>query len=452
MIMFLTAVGLAIMGLVAAEYQQSRLEEYTQNAGLTAEAGIEQSVEELNSQSSFGGYSTPQTYFNNTTEGKGVFTTTITENANGKSKTITSVGEVYVNDSATTPYVTRGVQVTVVGTGSTGYSVLTGPGGLILSGSANITNSSVYVSGTIIMNGSSRIGTYNQPVTVNVANNACPNGPSPGSTYPQVCTNGSQPITLSSSTAIYGSVCATGQTSTGPNSNIQGGNGGAGLETGCTAPVNLPTVYNRPQQISQVTTTASGGDSVYACGGSNQTFTWPGNLELTGNVNIGDNCNITVDGNVWITGNLTIGGSATLTVENGLTTPPVIMVDGTITVDGSASMITNNSGVGIEYISFDSANSCTTSTTDYCSTLTGNDLYNSQTMQTIDVTGRVNLPGMIFDSQWSEVTIDGSGNVGAATGQTVNLDGGGSVIFGTELASNTTTWSITSYEPYYPSR
>ncbi len=450
MIIFLTAVGLAIAGLVSAEYQHTRLEEYTQNAQLTAEAGIEQSVEELNINNSFTGYSTAQTYFDNSTQGKGVFTTNITENANGKSKTITSVGQVYQNDSATTPIATRGVEVTVVGTQSTGYSVLTGPGGLILGGSANITNSSVYVSGTITMNGASKIGTYNQPVTVDVANNACPTGTDPGPTYPTVCTDGSQPITMAWSTNIYGSVCATGQTSTGPNNNIQGGNGGQGLETGCTAPVDSPPSYNRPAQISAVTTTASGSSGSYACTG-NSSITWPANLELTGDVTIGNSCKIDVTGNVWITGNLTINGAAQITVDNSLgTTQPVIMVDGTISVGGSASMIANSYGTGIDFISFDSTNSCTTSTTDYCSTLTGNDLKSSQSLQTINISGSVNIPGMVFDAYWSEVTLSGSGNLGAATGQTVNLDGAGTVVFGTTLASNTTTWSISSYEPYYP--
>lgn len=451
-IMFLTAIGLTISTLVSEEYQHTRLEEYTQNAQLTAEAGIEQSVEELNANSTFTGYSSPQTFFDNNTQGKGVFTTTITENSDGKSKTITSIGEVYRNDSASTPYTTKGVRVTIVGTSGTGYSVLTGPGGLILGGSANITNSNVYVSGTITMKGASRIGTYSQPVTVNVANNACPTGSNPGPTYPEVCTNGSQPISLASSTAIYGTVCATGQTSIGPNNNIQGGSSGSGLQTGCTAPVSSPPTYDRQSQISAVTTTGSGGSNDYVCQNYPFNRSWPANLELTGNVSIGGSCNVTINGDAWITGNLTIGGASTITVANSLgTTRPVVMVDGTITVDGSAAMIANSSGTGIEFISFDSTNSCTTSTTDYCSSLTGNDLWASQQLQTISVGGAVNLPGMIFDAYWGEVTLQGSGNVGAATGQTVNLDGAGTVIFGTTLASNTTTWSISSYEPYYPS-
>ena len=56
---------------------------------------------------------------------------------------------------------------------------------------------------------------------------------------------------------------------------------------------------------------------------------------------------------------------------------------------------------------------------------------------------------MVFDAYWSEVTLSGSGIMGAATGQTVNLQGSGAVVFGTSLASNTQTWIITSYVPNY---
>ena len=449
MILFLTAIGFTIGQLVSLQYQDTRMEEYTQNAQLTAEAGIEQTVNELNSSDTFNGYSTPQQFFDNSTQGLGEFTTTITNNSNGTSKTIVSIGEVYQSSSDTTPTATNKIMVTIVGTSSSGYSVMTGPGGLILGGSANISNSAVYVGGTITMNGASKIGTYAQPLDVNVGNNACPTGPNPGSSYPEVCTS-SQPINMAFSTNIYGSVCATSQTSTGPNNNIQTGNGGLGLELGCTAPVVSPPTYNRMAQIDAVTTTASGSSNSYVCNDWPFNRSWPANLELTGNVSIGSSCNVTVNGNVYITGNLTIDGASQISVANSLgTTAPVIIVDGTITINGSPSMITNSSGTGIEFISFDSANSCTTSITDYCSTISGNDLANSQTMQTITIGGSVNFPGMIFDAYWSEVVIGGSGHIGAATGQTVNLDGSGSVIFGTKLASNTSTWSITSYEPYY---
>jgi len=450
MIILLTAVGLAISQLVAIQYQDTNMEEYTQNAQLTAEAGVEQTVDELNSNSSFTGYSTPQQFFDNSVQGIGDFTTSITTNANGTSKTIVSIADVYRTAADSTPSATNSIKVTIVDTGSSGYSVMTGPGGLILSGSANVVNSNVYVGGTITMSGAAKIGTYSKPVNVDVGNDACPTGSDPGSSYPEVCTNGTQPINLAQSTNIYGSVCATDQTSTGPNNNIQGGNGGQGLESGCTAPIASPPTYNRMAQIDNVTTTASGTDNTYVCDDYPFDRTWPANLELTGNVSIGGSCNVTISGDVYVTGNLTIGGASTITVANSVgSTDAVVIVDGTITVDGSASMITNSSGAGIDFISFDSADSCTTSTTDYCSTISGNALQESQTMPNVTVGGSVSVPGMIFDAYWSEVTIQGSGNVGAATGQTVNLNGSGSVIFGTQLASSIGTWSITSYEPYY---
>ena len=445
MTLFLTAIGLTISELISQQYQHTVREAYVQNAELVAEAGIEQSVYQLNSNNSFTGYTSAQQFFDNTSQGRGTFTTAITDNNNGKSKTIISTANIYQSDSFSTPYVTRKIRVTVVGTASTGYSVFGGPGGLILSGSSNITNSNVYVAGTIILSGTSKIGTYSNPIILNVANDACPTGPNPGSNYPQVCTT-TQPISMSQNTNIYGTVCATGQTSTGPNNNIQGGNGGSGLLVGCIAPVRSPPSYNRQAQINAVTTTASGSSNNYVCNSYPFNRAWPANLELTGDVHIGHSCNLTINGNTYITGNLTIDGSSQITVANSLVkSRPVIIVDGTITVGGSAVMIANSSGTGIEFISFESTAACNPN----CTSVTGTDLYNSQNLNTISVNGSVNLPGMIFDAYWSEITLSGSGRLGAVTGQTVNLNGTGTLIFGTTLSSGTQTWTVTSYQPDY---
>ncbi len=453
MILFLTTIGLGIAGLVALQYQHTVGEQYTQNAELVAEAGIEQSVNSLNSDSSFTGYASPQTFFNSSSQGKGTFQTSVTNNAGSNSKTIVSTGLVY-RPHASTPYLTRKVKAIVVGTTSAGYSVFSGPGGLILGGSANITNSNVYVAGTITLAGAAKIGTFANPVTVNAANQACPTGSNPGATYAQVCTNGNQPITMAHSTNIYGTVCATGQTSTGPNNNIQTGNGGSGLQTGCTAPVASPAPYDRQSQINAVTTTASGSSGLYACSG-HSTITWPANLKLTGDVTVGNSCKVTVTGNVYITGNLTVNGAAKIVAADSVgTNRPNVIVDGTITVGGSATMLANSSGVGIQFISFKSAAGCSPS----CPTvtgggqynsMTGNDLYNSQNLQTISVGGATNVPGMVFDAYWSKISLAGSGILGAATGQTVDMTGAGSVVFGVTLSSGTQTWSITSYQPTY---
>lgn len=444
MIMFLTAIGFSIAELVAVQYQHTRREMYDQNAQLVAEAGLEQSVYELNTNDAFAGYSSAQTFFDNTTQGKGTFTTSVTNNADGTSKTIISTGEVYRKDTDTSPYLTRKIRATVVGTGSSGYSVSTGPGGLILGGSATVTNSNVYVNGTITMTGASKIGTYSNPVTVDAGNIACPKGSSPGSTYPELCTDGSQPISMDWSTNIYGTVCATGQTSTGPNNNIQGGNGGAGLEVGCTAPAVSQPTYDRSGIISAVTDTESGTSGSYACSGA-KSITLPANIELTGStVSWANSCTITISGNVYIPGNLSIGGAVRIKVADSLgSTRPIVAVDGSINVGGSASMIANSSGAGIDFVSFEN------STGDPAATPTGTNLYNSQQQQNIIVGGAASSAGMIFDAYWSEVVLDGSGNVGAAAGQTVNLQGAGTVIFGTTLSSGSKTWTITSYQPLY---
>jgi Tfp pilus assembly protein PilX len=442
----LTAIGLSIAGYAALQYQETARESFVDNAEQVAEAGIEQTVNELNTNSSFAGYTTAQQFFSNSTQGKGTFTTSITTGSSS-AKTITSTSEVYRTASATTPYVTREVQVTVVGTTSTGYSVYSGPGGLILGGSANITNSNVYVNGGITMTGAAQIGTSSNPVDVYAANDLCPTGSNPGSTYPAVCTNGNQPISLQYSTYVYGSVCATGQTSTGPDSNFKTGSTGSGLESGCTAPVSPPTVYGFQAQESAVSTTASGSSNTYVCNSYPFNRTWTGNLELTGNVTIGGSCNLTVDGNVYITGSLTFDGAATMTVASSLgSTQPVVLVGGTVNVSGSAAVNENSSKAGVEFVSMDSNDTACNSS---CTSISGTALYNTQAFQTVSVGGAVNVPGCIFDAVWGEVTLAGSGVIGAAEGQTVNMSGAGSVVFGTELSSGNETWSITSYQPVY---
>lgn len=445
----LMIVGLSLISSATSQYRLTSNNTYATNALLAAEAGVEQSLQQLNDSDSFGGYNTEQQFFNNTTQGKGVYTTTVAASpSDTNAKVITSTGKVYRYNRSSSPVSTKIVKVTTVGTGSSGYSVYSGPGGLILTGSAAITNSSIYVNGTISLTGASRIGTSSQPLTVNVANQACPSGASPGATYPAVCSS-TQPISLAQSTSIYGTVCATGQTSVGPNNNIKPGSTGAGLKTGCvTPPVSMPS-YDRNSQIAAVTKTASATDNTYVCNSWPFNRTWPSNLKLTGNVSIGSSCNLVVKGNVYITGNLDLDGAAKITVDNSAgTTRPVIMVDGKITVGGSAQLIANSSGTGMEFISFKSSASCNPN----CSSLSGNDLKTSSALETVNVGGAANLSGMVFDAYWGKISIGGSGTIGSAIGQTVDLSGAGTLTFGTTLSSGSHTWTISSYQQKFPNK
>jgi Tfp pilus assembly protein PilX len=441
----LTTVGFSVIGYASQQYKQSTVDVMNDNAFQVAEAGIEQSVLQLNQSDNFAGYPAAQQFFNNSSQGKGTFTTVVAAaTGNSNAKTITSTGLVYRYNTATVTS-TRKIRVTVVGTGSSGYSVQSGPGGLILGGSANITNSSVFINGTITLTGTAKIGTASQPVTVNVANQACPTGATPGATYPTVCSS-TQAISLAYSTNIYGTVCATGQTSTGPNNNIQGGSSGGGLTPGCTtAPVATPT-YDRAGQIAAVTTTATGTSNSYVCASSPFNRTWPANLELTGNVSVASSCNVVIKGNTYITGDLNLGGASKITVDDSLgTTRPVVLVDGKITIGGSAALVANSSGTGIQFISWKSSAPCNPN----CTSITGTDLKTSQGLETINVGGAANLPGMLFDAHWGKITLAGSGVLGAASGQTIDMSGAGTITFGTTLSSGSHTWTISSYQQIF---
>ncbi len=444
----LTAIGISLAGIVAVQYTKTQRSTYATRALYVAEAGIEQTLYRLNQNDSFGGFATEQVFANTDQLGRATYSSTVESLSGGNAKVITATAKTYNFNNPAKPLSKRTVKVTAVGTGSEGYSVHTGPGGLILGGSANITNSDVFVNGKIQMSGASRIGTSSQPVKVDVAHQTCPTGNSPGASYPQVCSSG-QPIDLQWSTYIYGSVCATGQTSYGPNpsKNILPGSGGLGLQLGCTAaPVTAPS-YDRSAHIARMSTTGSMSNSNYNCSQWRNpdafTRTWPANLTLTGNVDLSSSCDLTITGDVYITGNLNIGGAAKIRVANSVgTRRPAIVVDGSVTVGGSAQMLANTSGTGMHFISFKSNAPCNPS----CTTITGTALKNTQNLETVSVGGAGNLPGMVFQAYWGKIKVDGSGNVGSAVGQTVDLSGAGTITFGTKLSSGAKTWTITSYQ------
>lgn len=448
--MIITFVGISLTDLVIAQYGRTSDNVYRSNANLTAEAGIEQTLYELNADNNFTGYASEETFYNEETRGRATYQTTVSTGS-GNEKIITSTGRTYRQNSDSLVS-KRTVRVTLVGTSSGSASVYAGSGGLTLGGSASINNSDININGTLTMTGASRIGSESNPVNLNVAHQSCPTGSNPGATYPQVCTTGT-PISNTWSTRIYGSVCATNQTPlTGPNpaGNISPGNGGQGLIPGCVASTAPLPTYDRSAHLSSVAVTGSPTNNTYNCNTWVNPIgfarTWPANLQLNGNVSIASSCDLTITGNVYITGNLNIGGGARIRIADSVgTTRPVIMVDGTISAGGGAQLITNSSGTSAHFISYRSTASCSPN----CTNVTGTDLYNSQNQQNVTVDGGGSYPGAIFHAYWSRVRVTGSGVVGAAIGQSIDLSGAGNITFGTSLSSGTTTWTIRSYQQIY---
>lgn len=445
-VMLLTFVGISLADLTIRQYVGTSDKVFTSNALLTAEAGAEQSIFELNTDNSFAGFTTETSFFDDDSQGRGTYQTTITNGTGVNEKVIESTGKVYrygTNDVMSI----RKVRISVVGTTAPGYSVHTGVGGLVLGGSAAITNSSVYVNGTVTMSGAASIGTSSQPTTLYVAHQKCPTGASPGATYATVCTSG-QPISMTGSSRIYGSVCATNQTqSVFGSASILTGTGGQGLIPSCVAPVTPMPTYDRAAHVASMTTTVAANNIDYNCStwksGVGFVRTMPANTQLTGNAAWNSSCDLTITGNVHITGNLTIGGNARIRIANSLAgSRPIITVDGNITVGGSSQLIPNTSGTSAHFISYRSSAACTPT----CTTVTGNSLKSSETLTTVNVAGAGNYPGTIFQSYWSRVVLGGSGNMGSAIGQTVDLSGAGTITFGTTLGSGTSTWTVRSYQ------
>lgn len=450
--LLLTFIGLSLIGVAIVQLRRTHQNVYTSNAFLSAEAGIERSLYEINNINNFPGYQEEIEFFNDDQQGRGVYETEIS-NGVGNERILTSTGKVYRSNG--TLESERKIKVSLVGTASNTPSVYAGAGGLILGGSARISNSDVHVNGKINMTGSSSIGSDTNPTNLSVANFNCPTGNSPGASYPSLCTT-TQPITMSTlSPMIIGTVCASGQTQTrfpeaGWNQTHQiraGSAGGQGLVPGCTTPLAPMPTYDKAEHISRISTTGSMSNIAYNCSSwrSPDGFvrTWPQNLQLNGDVNLASSCDLTITGDVYITGNLTIGGAATIRVaESAGGRIPNIVVEGTINAGGSGKILANSSGTAARLVSFADYNNCDPS-------CTGTNLKRSQDIRGITVNGGGQYPGSIFHAYWSTVKVEGSGLVGSAIGQVVDMSGAGNITFGTSLSSGTTTWTIRSYQYDY---
>lgn len=429
----LTVSALALASFSISQISTTKRQVYETGGLLVAEAGAEKTLSQLNQDSNFSGYSSEQEFFNNTNQGRGTYTTTVSAGSLQNEKIITSTSKIY-RPYKNTASITRKVRLIVVGTSTSSYSVQTGPGGLIMSNSATIANGNVYINGYLQMSNSSRIGSTSGPVKVWVAHNNCPT--TGGSTYPAQCTSG-QPITLNNSAHIYGEVYATNQTNGNGMSN-------PGLIAGSSAPpVSLPN-YDRQAQVSAVASTITGAAASCSNG---QTRTWNANTKITGNVTISNNCQVTVNGNVWITGNFNISNSTSIKVGSGVTSVPTIMVDGSngATFSNSSSVLANANNIGFQFITFHSAASCSPN----CSDVTGVDLYNSRNLTTISISNSSLGAGSSFYSRWSKIQVNNGGAVGAILGQTIQLSNSGNISFGTLLSSGTSVWSIKNYQQIF---
>lgn len=420
-------VALAISSLALANYRSAKKSYVSLSALTVAESGIDQAIYQLNQDNTYTGTSptcplaasnsNPTSLFNDASNGKAIYETCITNGTTANEKILYSRGRIYLPTTAVTPFSERTVRVILTGSNTGGnYSVQTGPGGLILSNSASITNGAVYVGGKIAMSNTATIGSVANPVNTWAAYYNCPVPAT--SAYPIPCNTG-EPISISNTAHIYGDVRANNQTTTSKMSN-----GGLVASSG-VANVTLPN-YDRNAQKSAATNSMSAASA--SCS-NNQTRTWPANLHITGgNVSLSNNCVVTMMGNVWIDGNLTTSNRAIIKIDDSVSSQPTIMIDGAggYTMSNQSTLATNASQIGPQIITFWSAAACSPN----CNDVTGSDLYNSQSVQTINIANQGLGAGANFYSRWSKVVVGNSGTVNKIIGQTVQLSNTGGISFG----------------------
>ncbi|MEX0932144.1 MAG: hypothetical protein WDZ81_00875 [Candidatus Saccharimonadales bacterium] len=435
----LTMTGLSLGAFALNQQAQVNRDVFSRNALLVAEAGAERSIHELNEDSAFTGFGAV-VEFDTGNDWRSSYTTTIENGSLQNERIITSTGYIYAPANSSDLVASRKVRILVVGTTSSGYSVQTGPGGLIMKNSATITDGEVYINGYLEMNNSAKIGTSTNPVNTWVAHYNCPDGG--GSSYPTLCSSG-EPITINHNAHIYGAVRATNQTDGDNMSNT-------GLVSGTTAdPVSLPT-HDRQAFINQIN--ASGitrSNSDASCSGSGQK-TWLANTHITstgGDVQLNNSCKIVLQGDVWIDSSLELNNSSEIVVDGSLTSPPTIMVDGSngVVLQNSSNIVPNSSGVSVKFVTYYSDASCSPD----CADVTGQDLYDSRDNVTVMLQNSASAPGAFFYAKWSKVLVQNNGSIGSITGQTIELQNSANIYFGTELSSGDSVWSIRSYQEIF---
>ncbi len=382
--------------------------------------------------------------FNNSTQGKGTYETCIQDNTlindatnaskNRYERILYSVGKVYQPAGAAFPVAVSRIRLVLEGSPKGDFSVQTGPGGLVMSNSATVTNGNVYVGGGLTMSNTSQIGSIGAPANIYVANYLCPKT-SPYTGYPSLCSGATgDPIIINSPAHIYGSVYANGQSSTSGMSNpglVQ--NSGVGNTA-------LPA-YDRTTQKANVISTITGTQT---CSG-NSTLTLQANTKISGDLNISNNCTVLVKGDVWITGNYSSTQKGVLQVDASATSPPHVMIDGStgFTLGQQSSVATNATGVGFEIITVYSTAACGPD----CTTVTDTDLVNSIAYTTINLGNQSGGAGSTFYARWTSLSLGNGGSIGAILAQKIYLANSGTIVFGKSITAPTSfAWSVRYYE------
>lgn len=429
---FLILITTYFMDLAVASFKLARKDQLHTHSQFAADAGIDFAVRQVNENPDWLGTASEVELFND-----GQIKTTYqvsVSNPGPNAKTLTVTGRTFRPVTSTAPETSVKLLVDMRQVNSANYSVVTGIGGLQMSNNSIILAGNVLVNGKILMQNSSRIGLSFLPVNVEVANQVCPIPAD--SNYPRLCNAGENdnPITLQNSARIYGTVKANHQL-------IGAGMSSPGLTASSGVPAQSLPPHDRNAQKAAIVPANDMTGGQASC--SSGTLTWNANTKITGNVAISGNCRVTVNGDIWITGTFNISNSARLIVSNSLgATRPNIMVDGPeAKFSNSVQLLNNSSGTGVQIINYWSNAACSPD----CSSVSGVDLFNSQSVVTIELNNSASGFSSIFYAKWSKVLLNNSGSIGALVGQTIELKNSGSISFGSSSGVTLSRWVIDGY-------
>ncbi|MDZ7786570.1 MAG: hypothetical protein U5L95_05685 [Candidatus Saccharibacteria bacterium] len=431
-IFFVMTIIAVVSSYASANYKIASDESYLANARLTADAGIDTSINELNVDPNWTGTGGEVTLLD-TSHMRTTYESQLLDGAGDNEKILAVVARTYAPSTATEPKVERRYELDLraVTSGTSASSVVSGVGGLLMNNNSKITGGDVVVNGEVEMNNQSQIGTQFNAVNVRIAHHSCPKPADEN--YPELCgSSDGEPISMQNNARIYADVKANNQVD---DNNM--------FDPGLTAnsgvdPIDLP-VYDRTQHDGA--TEYSPSSSTIDCPNNGST-TWPADIKITGDVDLGNSCELTLMGDVWITGNFSTGNNGEIYVSDTLgTESPVIMVDGNngFTLSNNGEVIPNSSDSGIELYSFWSDSGCGAD----CTELTGQALKNSLNRVTINLGNNGEAPNSAFIAQWSRVRVSNNGELGAVAGQSIELSNQAVINFSSSVPGSdnlTTTW------------
>ncbi len=426
---FFMVVTLSIIEFSVNHYAATRRSLVSYNALSAAEAGADYFLQQINKGASYTGTNGEFTFYSDNIRGKGTYQTTIVDGSVDREKIITSTGRIYLPATAATPLVTRKIKVIIYQNNAPApYSIQTGPGGLVLNNQVHIAAGPLFVGGKLYLNNNATIGSASVPIRVNVQDFACPT--TGGSTYPSLCAV-PYSIYLANGTSINGDVYATnGIDNPGFATN-------RGLVSNAVPSISYPIIDHGDITTAHSWTTSNTQN--ISC--SNGTGSIAANTHFTNSngISIPNNCVVTVSGDVWIDKVVTFGNNSALSVANTLNSQPRFIIDGYSTSGGSFitgngnSLNANSGGYGFEVLSYasfaasgDAFNNCSPS----CSSVTGNELLNSQNHNTIILANNfVSASGTTFYARWTGISINNNTTVAQLIGQKLTLGNNGTLAF-----------------------